>query len=61
MLEALAQAGAMKPSDAALATTFLNLLAKEKSGRRVVKAPITAQNGKLYVGPLPLLKLAPLF
>ena len=60
LLDGLAESGRMKPRDASFAKTFLNLLAKEKSGRRVVKAPITAQNGKLFVGPLPLLRLAPI-
>ncbi|MCH7931022.1 MAG: DUF2125 domain-containing protein [Proteobacteria bacterium] len=60
VLEALAQAGAMKPSDAALATTFLNLMAKTGAdGERLLSVPLTAQDGTLFVGPLPLVKLAP--
>jgi len=61
LLDQLVEAGRMKPRGASFAKTFLNLMAKKTTGRRVIAAPITAQNGKLYVGPLPLLKLTPLF
>ena len=61
LLDGLAERGRMKPRDASFAKTFLNLMAKKKAGRRVIAAPVTAQNGKLFVGPLPLLKLAPMF
>lgn len=60
LLDGLAESGRMKPRDASFAKTFLNLMAKKKSGRRVIKVAVTAQNGKLFVGPLPLLKLAPI-
>ncbi len=59
LLDLLAEQGRMKPRDASFAKTFLNLMAKKQAGRRVIVAPVTAQNGKLFVGPLPLLKLAP--
>ena len=59
LLDALAESGKMKPRDASFAKTFLNLMARKKSGRRVIETSLTAQNGKLYVGPLPLLRLAP--
>ena len=49
----------MKQSDASLAKTFLNLMARKKSGRRVIETPVTAQDGRLFIGPLPLFKLAP--
>ena len=61
LLDMLAEQGRMKQRDASFAKTFLNLMAERKAGRRVVTAPLTAQNGKLFVGPLPLLGLAPLF
>ena len=61
LLDLLAEQGRMQPREASFAKTFLNLMAKKKAGRRVLKAPVTAQNGKLFVGPLPLLKLAPVF
>lgn len=60
LLDALAESGRMKPRDASFAKTFLNLMAKKSSGRRVVKAAVTAQNGKLFVGPLPLIRLDPI-
>ncbi|MFP6732129.1 MAG: DUF2125 domain-containing protein [Alphaproteobacteria bacterium] len=61
LLDGLAESGRMKPRDASFAKTFFNLMAKEKAGRRVIEAPITAQGGTLFVGPLPLVKLAPVF
>ncbi len=60
LLDALAKSGRMKPRDASFAKTFLNLMAKKNSGRRVIETSVTAQNGKLFVGPLPLLGLAPI-
>ncbi len=60
VLEAFAQTGAMKARDAALATTFLNLMATTgPDGERLLSVPLTAQDGKLFVGPLALVKLAP--
>jgi hypothetical protein len=61
LLDGLAESGGMKPRDASFAKTFLNLMAKRVSGRRVIKVALTAQNGTLFVGPLPLIKLAPVF
>lgn len=61
LLKVLVENGRMKQRDASFARTFLNLMAKKKAGRRVIKAPVTAQNGKLYVGPIPLLILDPIF
>ena len=61
LLDLLAESGGMKPRDASFAKTFLNLMAKTTSGRRVIKVALTAQNGTLYVGPLPLIKLAPVY
>jgi hypothetical protein len=60
LLDGLAESGRMKPRDASFAKTFLNLMAKDKAGRRVIEAPITAQGGTLFIGPLPLFKLAPI-
>ena len=59
VLDAFAEAGAMAVRDASIAKTFLNLMAKTKAGRRVLEVPLSAQDGKLYVGPLPLLELGP--
>ncbi|MFQ5959202.1 MAG: DUF2125 domain-containing protein, partial [Alphaproteobacteria bacterium] len=48
-LEALAEGGAMKPRDAALTATALDLLAKPGAdGARVLKLPLTAQDGTLF-------------
>ena len=48
---------AMKPGDASMAKAFLNITAKTISGRRVIEVPLSAQDGTLYAGPLPLVKL----
>jgi hypothetical protein len=56
-LDAFATAGAMKPGDASMAKAFLNITAKTISGRRVIEVPLSAQDGTLYAGPLPLVKL----
>ncbi len=61
ILKTLADAGAMKARDASFATTALDLLAKRgPDGKRVLTVPVTAQNGTLFVGPLALLRLAPI-
>ncbi len=59
VLDAFAEAGAMAVRDASFAKTFLNLMAKTRSGRRVLEVPLSAQDGKLYIGPLPLVELGP--
>ena len=59
VLDGFAAAGTMAVRDASIAKTFLNLMAKTKAGRRVLEVPLSAQNGKLYVGPLPLIELKP--
>ena len=59
VLDGFAAAGAMAVRDASIAKTFLNLMAKTKAGRRVLEVPLSAQNGKLYVGPLPLVEFGP--
>lgn len=61
VLKALADAGTIKPRDAATATTIFNLLAKPgPNGVRVLKVPLSAQNGMLFAGPLSLMKLPPI-
>jgi hypothetical protein len=40
-----------------MAKAFLNITAKTISGRRVIEVPLSAQDGTLYAGPLPLVKL----
>jgi hypothetical protein len=58
-LDAFAASGAMRAGDASMAKTFLNIMAKTISGRRVIEVALTAQNGTLYAGPIPLVKLKP--
>jgi hypothetical protein len=58
-LDAFATAGAMKARDASMAKTFLNIMAKTISGRRIIEVALTAQDGTLYAGPMPLVKLKP--
>ncbi len=58
-LDAFATAGAMRAGDASMAKTFLNIMAKTISGRRVIEVALTAQDGTLYAGPIPLVKLKP--
>ena len=60
-LDAIAAAGRIKPGNVALAKAVLNALATtDKQGDRSIRVPVTAQNGKLFVGPVKLLTLAPL-
>jgi len=40
---------------------LLALSSEDESGRRAIEVPLTAQDGVLFVGPLPLLPLDPLF
>lgn len=40
---------------------LLALSSEDESGRRMIEVPLTAQDGVLLVGPLPLLPLDPLF
>jgi hypothetical protein len=58
-LDAFATTGAMKARDASMAKTFLNIMARTISGRRVIEIALTAQDGTLYAGPLSLVKLKP--
>ena len=38
----------------------LALMAREEAEGKVARVPVTAQQGRLYLGPLPLLRLAPI-
>ncbi len=61
LLEAAANAGALRERDARLATKTLDFLATPQAdGTRVLKIAVTARDGTLFLGPLPLLKLQPL-
>jgi len=60
-LDAFTAAGQIRRNDAQLAKIGLGLIAKDGSdGRPVLKLPITAQDGRLFVGPVALLRLRPL-
>jgi len=61
LIEALVAADAIRARDASLTLTILNLLAKrDDQGARVLTVPVTAQNGKLLLGPAKVLNLAPI-
>lgn len=62
MLTALEEARLMRRNAAAASRLALDLLSKPDGGdRRVATVPITAQNGSLFVGPVKILKLLPIF
>ncbi len=61
-LDALVAARQMSRSDAKTAKFALKLLSRKgDDGRRFVKAAVNVQDGWLYVGPVPILPLPPLF
>lgn len=61
-LDRLAGAGVIKPHPAALAKTVLKALARKQGvpGGEELKVSLSLQDGRLYVGPLPLAKLPPI-
>ena len=58
LLEALVASRAMSADDARLAAAALDLLAA--AGNGAVAAPISAQNGRLWLGPAAVARLSPL-
>lgn len=59
-IDALAAAGKMKPNEAAAAKQALALIAqKDDKGESVLPVPLAAQNGRLFLGPVPLFALPP--
>ncbi len=63
LLAALEQGGTLRRKEASAARLALDLLSKPSGngdGRRVVTVPLTAQRGRLYLGPVRLLKLPPI-
>ncbi len=63
LLAALEQTGKLRRREASAARLALDLLSKPSGngdGRRVVTVPLTAQRGRLYLGPVRLLKLPPI-
>ena len=61
-LDRLAGAGVIKPHPAALAKTVMKALARKQGipGAKELKVPLSLQDGRLYVGPVPLAKLPPI-
>jgi hypothetical protein len=60
-IDALQAAGQIPPWPAAGAKMALNALARQQAnGTRQVEIPLTAQNGRLAVAGIPLIRLAPL-
>lgn len=60
-IDALSATGAVRPGDAQTAKTVVGLLAQPGAdGKKAVTAPITAQNGWLYLGPVRLARLPPI-
>jgi hypothetical protein len=60
-IDALRAGRWIRGKEAFTAKTVLGLLAKETAdGNKAVTVALTAQDGLLYVGPLPLLRLPPL-
>lgn len=61
-LDVLRDGGVIAEDIARLGAMGLRALSQEDSdGRRVIEVPLSAQEGLLYVGPLPLMPLLPLF
>lgn len=62
-VDALAKAGLIELGDASILKLGGLALAKDNnaSGRPIVTIPLTAQDGRLHIGPLPLFPLQPIF
>lgn len=59
-LDALVAAGKMKPEDAAAGKAALGVIAlRDDKGERYLPLPLTAQEGRLFLGPVALFTLAP--
>lgn len=62
ILKALTASGKIKPDAARTIGFGLNLLAKEADdGTRYLTVPLSAEEGGLYLGPMFLMRLSPLF
>lgn len=60
-IDGLRDAGRIKPNIARTARTALQLMARPGAdGRPFLSLPVTAQDGRLYVGPLELMEIGPL-
>lgn len=62
IIDALVGAGTLKGGEAAMAKAALGALAQRgEGGQPSIKVAISAQDGRLYVGPVPVGRLRPLF
>ncbi|MBL4750510.1 MAG: DUF2125 domain-containing protein [Amylibacter sp.] len=62
ILQALVSTGKINQNTAKTVSFGLDMLAKEKSdGRKYIALPIVAEDGGLYLGPIFLMRLSPLF
>jgi hypothetical protein len=61
-IDALAAAGRMKADEAAAAKAVLMAIAKrDETGERYLQVPLTAQDGRLFLGPVALFGLPPIW
>ncbi len=62
LVDALAADGLVRARDLPAIKAVLAVLSRaDGNGGRVLRVPVTAQDGRLNLGPLPILSLAPLF
>jgi hypothetical protein len=62
IIDALVTAGTLRGGEAAMAKAALGGLAQRgEGGQPTIKVAISAQDGRLYVGPVPVGRLRPLF
>jgi hypothetical protein len=58
IIDAAVRSGAMPEGDAGLARTILNMIAQQgNDGRKQIQLPISAQNRRLYLGPVAIAKI----
>jgi hypothetical protein len=61
LLKTLEAYGRIKPEDARLIEAALDVMAQEEEGKRFVEVPLSAQAGRLYLGPFAILRFEPLW
>jgi hypothetical protein len=62
LVDALAMGGFLRASEAAAAKMALGTVGNtDNNGRATISLPVTAQDGRLFLGPVPVAKLKPLF
>lgn len=60
LIDTLHAGGWIGAGEAVATKVALALMAREEAEGKVARVPVTAQQGRLYLGPLPLLRLAPI-